>query len=139
MCNGIIMICNKTTQPDFTTEEQIAECKKCKHASANVNRSGKTGWCCLFGVRIVKKQSNIIVPDGKIIKPQQQKRTIEKDYKTAIAGHKGGNFELITLAEYMLRRQRCLLCNDKKDCPMRGCSRWRVLVEKTRTCPLKKW
>lgn len=108
---------------------QIAECEQCQHIS------GKKIWCCLFGV-YVKDKPQILTPSKKIIKPA---RTLQKDYVTAIAGHKGGNGELISEAEYIHRRQKCLACLDKAKCPMRGCSRWRILVEKTRECPENKW
>ena len=133
-----MIYCNGKITPKFT-EEQIKKCEDCEWIS------GKKIWCCLFGVWIKEKprivrpksrpKSRIITPDKRIRKP----RSLQLDYVTAIAGHQGGNSELITEAEYILRREKRLICSDKKTCPMRGCSRWRILVEKIRKCPLKKW
>lgn len=123
VCNRM---CNKKTIPKFTPE-QIAECKQCKHIS------GKKIWCCLFGVYVDKPR--IVTPSKRIIKPPN----FEKAYENAISGHKGSDFVLITLAEYIERRQKCFLCLDKQICPMRGCSRWRILVEKIRKCPKGRW
>jgi hypothetical protein len=118
--------CNGFTIPEFT-KEQITECKKCKHIS------GKKIWCCKFGLHI--DSPRIVTQDKRIIKPPN----FENDYKNAISGHKGSNFELISLAEYIQRRQKGFICPDKKKCPMRGCSRWRILVEKIRKCPKNEW
>lgn len=71
----------------------------------------------------------------KIIKSE----SFDGDYENAISGHKGSNFVLISLAEYIQRRQECKICLDRQGCPMRGCSRWRILVEKVRKCPKGKW
>ena len=130
------MPCNKIIKPEFT-KEQIAECQSCKHAS----RSKK--WCCHFG-HWIQEGGRIIQPRKKLLLPKTKKpcdeKSFTKDYETAMSGHQGSNGELINLAEYIQRRRTsCKICSDKTVCPMRGCSRWRILVEKTRKCPENKW
>ena len=74
-------------------------------------------------------------PD-KLLNPA---RSLEADYKTAIAGHQGGHFELISEEDYLQRRRTCLNCENRNTCPVRGCDRWRVLVQKIRKCPENRW
>lgn len=130
------MICNQITKPEFT-KSQIAECGKCKYASAKVK------WCGLFGVRIGE---GIILPSKKIKVPRPcNDENFANDFKKAKGMYAKSpsfgkqNHSAISIELYLERRRTCYACFDKSTCPMRGCSRWQKLVLLETKCPLNKW
>ncbi len=118
------MRCNQVKIPEFT-EQQIAECQKCKHAS------GKKTWCCLFGVWITEKQiitpkKPILLPSRKIITPESVKLppTIEQmkdDYDLAKSGMERNGRQVISWELYLKHRQICIQCNGGYKCPHYCC------------------
>lgn len=125
---GIKMTCNRIIKPDFT-KKQIAECGKCKHASARVL------WCGLFGVHIQEH--------GKIIVP---KKTMAKNFIKAGAKHVASGFKTRTNAEQEKIIAICKTCDEFIEktkvgprCKVCGCcigikKRWATSI-----CPKGKW
>jgi len=130
------MFCNKITIPEFT-KEQIAECQKCKHASA------KKAWCCHFGVWI-RKGGRIITQDKRIRVPRQrlpylktghagfatQEDRFRHHYKIALDGARRCGKPTVNETTFVKRRQACTTCPPeyKSGCPCVGCKWWQKLV-----------
>ena len=56
------MSCNQILAP-LMTKAQVAECKKCKWASA------RKRWCGRFGIWIQKNESRIVLPNDRLARP----------------------------------------------------------------------
>jgi len=131
------IFCNEITIPEFT-KEQIAECQKCKHASA------KKIWCGHFGVWI-REGDRIIIPSKKIVKPfpeneaQYNKGRFQRNY--AAATYLCDGQEIVDEATFVGRRKACAMCppDDKFECPCVGCKQWHKLALKKLKCPKGKW
>lgn len=116
------------------TKDQIAECEKCKHASA------RKVWCCLFGIPI-KEQGVIIQPRKRIIKPIPKPtiaQMVEHFGKAMLKWTKSG-FKTVDKETYIKRRQICSDCQPTGRCPHCGCQLWAKVALATETCPEKKW
>ncbi len=131
------MICNRSTQPKFI-KEQIVECQRCRHVSK------KKVWCGLFGVFIIK-QSNIIVPNKKMISPVKlpirsfTHTELLKHFTTAIIRWSKKGFKVVSKEVYIQRRLLCSQCQPTKKCPHCGCNLWAKVALLTEQCPLGKW
>ena len=108
------MLCNKKTKPEFT-KEQIAECKKCIHAT------GKKIWCCLLGVdigkpRVLMRNKRIITPSRKIIRPFPKSNKglnrdrFKRDYVVAVEMAKGSGKVIVNEGVFIKRRRGCVIC-----------------------------
>jgi len=131
------IFCNQIIPPKFT-KKQIAECQKCKHASA------KKIWCCLFGVSI-REGNKIITSSKKIVKPypknqkEYNKGRFKRNYAIAAELCKGQ--EIVNEVIFVNRRKICAQCSpeDKSGCSCRGCKQWHKLALKELKCPKGKW
>ena len=137
--------------------KQVAKCKLCKHASANVNHLTKIGFCSARGVHIddpaKRNQSPIILLDRKIIKDaniqmqplfQQGKNLAMASAAHVASGMKNrsdedaakcfeicqGNEGVAKCEFFDTGRQRCSKCG----CYMKVKTRWQ-----SAHCPLGKW
>jgi hypothetical protein len=127
------MTCNQLTKPEMTLE-QIAECEKCKHASA------KKIWCCLFGIPI-KEKSLIIQSSKRVIQPIPKPtipQMMEHFGKAMLKWSKSG-FKTVDKETYIKRRQICSDCQPTGRCPHCGCNLFAKVALATETCPERKW
>jgi len=126
------MSCNKKTKPEFT-DEQLAECRDGCLKLASDNR-----WCGQFGCYIDKKEAKPRIIQPQIIKPPTMVQ-MAKHFTMAMAKWSGSGFKLVDKDTYFLRRERCSLCTDKKDCPICGCKLWAKAALATEECPKGYW
>jgi len=118
--------CNKIIKPEFT-KEQIAECEKCKYASAKIQ------WCGLFGCWIqkpsypssIKMAGSFAKESAKYIKAGRPKRSDEEQAKLMLICEKCEFYEKKTPIG-----PRCRKCG----CCMKIKTRWA-----TAHCPIGKW
>jgi len=124
--------CNRITKPEFT-KEQIAECGKCKHASARVK------WCGLFGDWIGEQK--IIVPSKKIQYPSMP--TMGKNFAKEGIKHIAGGMKKRSDEEYKKCMAICDICEwfvkDKVRCQKCGCKMQVKARWVTAHCPINKW
>lgn len=132
----MISTCNDITPPEFI-KKQIAECQKCKHASA------KKVWCCKFGVPIIEK-GKILTPDRKIRYPKLQTmagsfvkdtgKYIASGFKTRTKEEQQKCIDICKKCEFFVPETkvgpRCTKCG----CCMSLKKRW-----STSHCKLGKW
>jgi len=149
------MVYNKLTKPETPDIEQ---CRQCKHASE------KKIWCCKFGFYFDKPL--ISAPSKKLILPSHHKATektkilnssirtavpcndknVEADYEIYSGRYAGlppsekakPIYAIISKEIYIQRRQKCLACPDRLNCPMRGCMRKEALIKEVWNCPKGK-
>lgn len=130
------MLCDKKTIPEFT-QEQITECKQCRHIS------GRKIWCCLFGVYVDRPR--IAIPSRKIIRPFPANETeynrgrFQRNYAVAVELCKGQ--EIVNEATFIKRRYGCATCPPeyKIGCDCVGCKQWHKLILKKIECPKSRW
>jgi len=130
------VFCNKITKPEFT-KQQIAECQKCKHASA------KKIWCCLFGVQIIE-EGKILMPSRKIKYPSIPRMGL--NFAKAAGRHIKSGLEKRTEAEQAACIATCKKCEfyirETKvgpRCSKCGCCINLKKCWATSHCPLGKW
>ena len=113
--------------------EQIAKCKLCKHASANVKHPSKLGWCGFHAVHVDDKSKKKMPP---LITQAKNFTTATKKH---VAAGRPKRSELET-AKCMATCEKCEWFNpDSRRCSKCGCrmtikSRWA-----TANCPIGKW
>lgn len=125
------MACNRITKPEFT-KAQIAECGKCKHASARV------AWCGLFGVHIIEA-GTIVMPKRKYPSMAKMAGTFVKSTgKQIFSGNpKRSSSEIKRIIAicrdcdyFNQEKQRCYKC---------GCKMNRKIPWRTTVCNIGKW
>jgi len=122
------MSCNKKIKPEMT-QEQVLECRRCKHIS------GKKIWCCKFGFSIViNKKPKILKP---IIKPTITQ--MATNFTTAMLRWAKSGLKTVDKIEYIRRRSICSDCSGGWRCPYCGCALGGKAAIATETCPEGRW
>lgn len=137
------MFCNGEIIPEFT-KEQIAECQKCKYASAKKRFCSNPAFA-VFGDVWIRESGKIITPSRKILKPfpknqrAYNKKRFQRNY--AVAAELCKRQEIIGKATFVKRRKICAMCPpaEKSGCSCIGCKQWQKLVLKELKCPKGKW
>ena len=141
------MPCNKKKTPVFS-DEQIAECRKCLHASKNARENkGKRGWCCRFGVYIEKKSPIIQPAKRPIIMPSKFQQG--RNFSRAAAAHAASGFKKKSESEIRKAMMICRSCKPYyvntpelgERCKHKKCGCYLKLKTTwlTQHCPVGKW
>lgn len=121
---------NCETKPTTFDKKQLAKCRKCKHASANVSFCGRPAWGGFYIVDPANEKYPSIITQAKSFG--------KAAVKQVAAGMPTRSAEKIAEAMRICKQCPKYVAEDER-CKKCGCRMPAKIKWATTNCPLKKW